>query len=252
MKKLINFVAAGLLSAGAFAQDTIPSKMKSANSPGMNSTTRAGMDTVPVGRKFNKSDTGRMNRTNNWPDSSGRRNNRNRSKPDSTGSTFNDPMSKNSVDSSMAATGKWPDSSMANNPGTGTTGDSAAPSSMANSAGTNNSMNNNSSSISSSVPAAITSKEKEITDRVIMKDGQMMMVKSGDTTQMADKVTLSSGAVVMKNGSVKYKSGKVTQLKDGQFVNLTPVADEKMIKKTTAISSQNTKTNSPTKKKTND
>ena len=251
MKKLISFVAAGLLSAGAFAQDTIPSKMNSGNSPSMNSTTRPGMDTLPGSRKWNKSDTGRMNRNNSLPDSTGRKNNRNRSKPDSTGSSFNDPMSKNSVDSSMAATGKWPDSSMANNSGTGTTGDSAASSSMASSAGSNKAMSNNNSSANNGATDMSTSKEKDMTDRLIMKDGQMMMVKHGDTTQMAENVTLSSGALVMKNGSVKYKSGKITQLKNGQSINLMPVAEDKEIKKTTATSTQKTKTTT-TKKKTNE
>lgn len=256
MKKLISVAAAALCGAMVFAQDTIPSKMNPANSPSLNKPMRSGMDTMPGSKKWNNSDTSRMNPGNKLPDSTSIKNNRNRSKPDSTGTSLNNPMNNNGNDSSLATTGNLPDSSMsnntANNGNSATMSDSSKSSSITNnnSATANNSTSKNNSSMSSNASDA---KEKEMIDRVIMKNGQMMMVKSGDTTAMAQSVTLSSGAVVMKDGIVKYKSGKTIQLKDGQFINLGKI-DEDKAKKTSATSGSTTKTKTVTtiqKKKSN-
>jgi len=76
------------------------------------------------------------------------------------------------------------------------------------------------------------------TDRVIMKDDKMYMVKSGDSTVLDKSYKLESGAVVSATGSVKYPSGRTVQLKNGQFIELKK-----------AVTTETKKTTSVTKKK---
>lgn len=76
------------------------------------------------------------------------------------------------------------------------------------------------------------------TDRVIMKEDKMYIVKSGDSTILEKSYKLESGAIVSTTGNVKYPSGRTVQLKNGQFIELKkPVStDTKKItesKKTT-------------------
>ncbi len=76
------------------------------------------------------------------------------------------------------------------------------------------------------------------TDRVIMKDDKIYMLKSGDTILLQKSYKLESGAVVSTSGSVKYPSGRVVQLKNGQFIELVkPVSSSTTsdTKKTTEI-----------------
>lgn len=64
-----------------------------------------------------------------------------------------------------------------------------------------------------------------ITDRVIMKDDKIIVVKNGDSTLLEDSVTLESEAVIIKNGSVIYSSGKTVQLKNGQYISFSNPVD---------------------------
>jgi X-X-X-Leu-X-X-Gly heptad repeat protein len=60
-------------------------------------------------------------------------------------------------------------------------------------------------------------------DCYLMKDGQMMKVKHGDTTTMKimDKsVTLNNGATVMTDGTVKMADGTTKMLKEGWYVDI--------------------------------
>ncbi|MFT3679027.1 MAG: hypothetical protein QM791_02065 [Ferruginibacter sp.] len=78
-------------------------------------------------------------------------------------------------------------------------------------------------------PAATTEEaEKKVSDRLLMKDGQMVVIKNGEESKMEKDVKLASGTLVMVDGTVKMKSGNVTKLKDGQYIALTP---EKPVKK---------------------
>jgi len=57
----------------------------------------------------------------------------------------------------------------------------------------------------------------------LMKDGQMMILKHGDTTMMKtmDKsVTLNNGATVMTDGTVKMADGTTKMLKEGWYVDM--------------------------------
>ena len=55
-------------------------------------------------------------------------------------------------------------------------------------------------------------------DCIMMKDGKVMQMKDGNTTELSGDVTLENGTVVSKDGTVKMKDGKTKMLKDGDCV----------------------------------
>ena len=68
--------------------------------------------------------------------------------------------------------------------------------------------------------AADTSGKQVVSDRVMVKDDQVVVIKNGETTVLQDSITLSSGAVVTKDGTITYKDGKTKKLKNGQYIAL--------------------------------
>ena len=57
-------------------------------------------------------------------------------------------------------------------------------------------------------------------DGVMMKDGKLLMMKNGQTTQLTTDMTLDNGTVVLANGTVKAKDGSTTTLKEGDYVTM--------------------------------
>lgn len=55
-------------------------------------------------------------------------------------------------------------------------------------------------------------------DCVMMKDGKMMAMKGGKTMAMDQDMTMSNGAVVSSDGTVKMSDGSSKQLKNGDCV----------------------------------
>jgi hypothetical protein len=56
-------------------------------------------------------------------------------------------------------------------------------------------------------------------DGVIMQRGKMMMMKAGKAMDpMTASMTMSNGAVVMVNGTVKLPGGQELRLKEGQMM----------------------------------
>ena len=56
-------------------------------------------------------------------------------------------------------------------------------------------------------------------DGVIMQNGKMMMMKAGKAMDpMTASMTMSNGAVVMPDGTVKLPGGQQVNLKDGQMM----------------------------------
>jgi hypothetical protein len=56
-------------------------------------------------------------------------------------------------------------------------------------------------------------------DGVIMHDGKMMMMKAGKAMDpMAATMTMSNGAVVTPDGTVKLPGGRELHMKDGQMM----------------------------------
>jgi hypothetical protein len=93
-------------------------------------------------------------------------------------------------------------------------------------ASTTTSTTTTSTSTTSSDTSATASSAAPVEDRVVMKDDQIYVVKSGDSTLLADTIKLASGAVVSKDGSVKFRNGSTTKLKNGQFIALNPATKE--------------------------
>src|ERR1019366_5781163 len=63
-------------------------------------------------------------------------------------------------------------------------------------------------------------------DGVMMKDGKMMVMKSGSTTAMNDTMTMSDGTKVMTDGGVMMSDGTKMMMKDGDCISM----DGKMMK----------------------
>jgi hypothetical protein len=56
-------------------------------------------------------------------------------------------------------------------------------------------------------------------DGVMMHGGKMMMMKAGHpATLMVQEITLSDGAIVEVDGTVKSKDGKIFHLQDGEII----------------------------------
>lgn len=83
----------------------------------------------------------------------------------------------------------------------------------------------------------------KMSDGYTMKEGKMMVTKSGDTEPMTKDVTLANGTKVMKDGTVVMKDGEKVMLKDGECV----CAEGKItsVEKTTGDSSSTSKTKQP-------
>lgn len=69
-------------------------------------------------------------------------------------------------------------------------------------------------------------KSMKMKDCVMMKDGQMMVMKGGEKMKMDKDMTMSNGTMVMTDGTVKMKNGKTKMLKDGDCLYM----DGKMTK----------------------
>jgi hypothetical protein len=63
-------------------------------------------------------------------------------------------------------------------------------------------------------------KPKPHHDGIMMKDGKLLMMKNGQTTQLTTDMTLDNGTVVMTNGTVKAKDGSTKTLKEGDYVTM--------------------------------
>lgn len=84
-----------------------------------------------------------------------------------------------------------------------------------------------------------------VSDRVIMKDGKVYLVKNNEPALLEKSYKLESGAIVSTTGMVKYPSGKSAQLKNGQFIELKKIVIADVKKKT-----ENKKSTVSVKKKT--
>lgn len=80
-----------------------------------------------------------------------------------------------------------------------------------------------------------------LTDRVIMKEDKMFLIKNGESNPMEKNYKLASGAVVMTTGTVKYPGGRIVKLKNGQFIEISQKDKDAQAAKTTTVSKTNKK-----------
>lgn len=200
MKKVLSLFTLILLGFASFAQDTTP---KSKSNPKNN------LDTT--------------SRPNNLPRDTTSKNRNNQQRPDS----LNAGLSTMSSDSMITQNA---------NPGTNSTmtTDSSMSGSNHNADSTNSLSNTNGNATSTTATAntsvstadSIKAYEKTLTDRVMMKDDKMYMLKDGEATLLEKSYKLSSGAIVSTAGTVKYPGGKIITLKNGQFIEIKPAVTE--------------------------
>lgn len=192
MKKITSLSVWIILGLGAFAQDTIPKS-------NLNRT-----DTIPA---YNKTDTGSSEL-------------KNRAKTDSNYAKkepwYLDSLQEKSFTKNDTTRQKW-------NAASGSIDTQAA--------GAENKMDSSTSAKSSNTTAMASSVDTvKITDRLLMYNDSMYLIKNGDSTILEKPYTLESGTVVMIDGNVKFPSGKTVMLKNGQFLEIKPsVEAEKKI-----------------------
>ncbi len=198
MKKLISLSVVAMMSMAAFAQDTIPNRQNS------NPSNR---DTIPGSNK-NWKDTSSMSRS-----------------QDSTYQRRNYPDSMNVDTSSFAKKNQWNDSSATTTTTTDT--DSLRTASNQNATTNRDSMSTTSSTQTNTNTTATTTTTADsatvLTDRVIMRDDTMYIIKNGESSNLTETFKLESGATVSREGLVTYPSGKTVTLKNGQFIEITKV-----------------------------
>lgn len=195
MKKLLSASIMMMITAAAFSQDTIPPQTVPPST----------LDTIPANRSQKDSA--------DWNDKM-------RSKDDT--STLD--RSRSSQDSMRA---NWPADSVNVNKDMDTRSESQATDTLS-------SMNNNTDSLSNATGnnntdatnsnQATTGTEsgtEQLTDRVIMKEDSMYIIRNGETMPLTEEFKLESGTTVATDGTVKYVSGKTATLKNGQFIELS-------------------------------
>ena len=199
MKKIFSLSAIILIGFTSFAQNTVPKS---------NSKQKNNLDTMP--------------RSNNLPSDTATKNQNNKQRPDSmnTGATamFPDSLKADSRSNSYGTNGSMAkdSTSMSHN---SYNSDSTL---NASSNGNSNSTSIAPTTTSVSTTDSIKAYEKTLTDRVMMKEDKMYMLKDGEATLMETSFKLSSGAVVSTLGTVKYPGGKIITLKNGQFIEIKP------------------------------
>jgi hypothetical protein len=70
-------------------------------------------------------------------------------------------------------------------------------------------------------------KSLQMKDCVMMKDGKLMVMKSGSVTPLDKELTLSNGSIISLDGTVKATDGTKLKLKEGEAIGL----DGKLITK---------------------
>ena len=68
-------------------------------------------------------------------------------------------------------------------------------------------------------------------DCIAMKDGKVLQMKDGNSTELTADVTLEDGTIVSKDGTVKTKDGKTVMLKEGDRVWMNGKISHKGMKK---------------------
>jgi|GEM_PF-4334836 len=103
----------------------------------------------------------------------------------------------------------------------------------------NNNQNDSLNKAKTKMDSAVVKVDSAINDRVMMKDGEVFVIKKGEATKLEKDFTLPSGLVVTPDGTVKKKDGTAVKLKDGQYIEIkalpvkkdAPASKEKSVEK---------------------
>lgn len=240
MKKIISGVFALMLAATALAQDTIP-KMQNNNST-KSDTLMEKWQGDPMAVNYSKWDTTYAGKKKWYIDSLKRgwpANDslwaENRWVTDSASNQISFPWQASSMKSRrIDSTGKW----------------NSNADSMANIAIKDSLFRNEKKQLETTTNTTTADTVAvPLSDRVVMKSDTMYILQNGEYTLLEKNYKLSSGALVMPDGSVKYPSGKTVKLKNGQSIVITK-KEEVTTEKTNKIPKKTSKTTKKTVKKT--
>jgi hypothetical protein len=109
--------------------------------------------------------------------------------------------------------------------------------------------NTNTNTTSSSNTTTSADSTMIVTDRVIMRDDTMYIIKNGQSANLAETFKLESGATVSTDGTVTYPSGKTVKLKNGQFIEITKATTTNDDDEMNATDKKTTKSEKSTKSK---
>lgn len=84
----------------------------------------------------------------------------------------------------------------------------------------NNNSNGNTANSNNNNSTDSSNDKLSLEDRVMMKDGEMIIRRNGEETKMEKEIRFASGTVVTPSGVVRKKDGTETMLKDGQYIDL--------------------------------
>jgi len=62
---------------------------------------------------------------------------------------------------------------------------------------------------------------KSFPDGVMMKNGKLMMLKTGKLTMMDHEMTMSNGTKIMSDGTIMKKNGTKMMMKEGQHMDMS-------------------------------
>lgn len=145
------------------------------------------------------------------------------------------PVKRNTIDTAMK---KWPDDSIANR---NWSNDSALSKEMPARPDRNMPGKDEPGKTNKATNSAVTKIEKPMSDRVMMKDGEMIVVKNGESIKMSKALTLPTGLVVSPDGTVSRKGAAPLKLKEGQYIEIKPVPAEKVMEKKPTVKKVTTK-----------
>lgn len=68
---------------------------------------------------------------------------------------------------------------------------------------------------------------KKLPDRALMKNDVMFVIRNGEEKPMEKEILFESGNVLTIDGTLKKKDGTVSKLKNGQYIALPPLKENK-------------------------
>ena len=88
------------------------------------------------------------------------------------------------------------------------------------------------------ITADATKTTKDLSDRVMMKDGEMVLILNGNEEKMDKDYKFPNGTLASPDGTLKMSSGKTVKLKDGQYLEIKKTPTTKKKTKTTTKTSK--------------
>ena len=237
IKTVSSLLAAVFLAGGMYAQsnDTIPASGNQPNAGSKDTLPSLKKDTMPSLRRDTVNWSKDSLKNKKWNDSLG---NQHHSMNDSMSSAGNNPDWKDTTGVNADA-GKWKDSSQSstdknkwNDSSSVSIGDKSKMEDKKHDKMKEDKEDKMNQNEGDSTSTTTTKTKKIMKDRVMMKDGEMLIIKKGEEMKLVKSITLADGSVVTTDGTVKMPGGNSVKLKDGEYINIGPQKVTKSTKTT--------------------